>query len=75
MDTITTRTGGAGVGVGTAGEVGSDAAPQAIANNPERESAIRNGARIIRPLLVVVCLAMAAKLLFDPSNPVWVYFR
>ncbi len=26
--------------------------------------AIRNGARIIRPLLVVVCLAMAAKLLF-----------
>ena len=37
--------------------------------------AIRNGARIIRPLLVVVCLAMAAKLLFDPNNPVWVYFR
>lgn len=36
--------------------------------------AIRNGARIIRPLLVFVCLAMAAKLLFDKSNPLWVYF-
>ena len=30
--------------------------------------AIKNGAVIIRPLLVVVCLAMAAKLLLDPTN-------
>ena len=32
--------------------------------------AIRNGAAIIRPLLVIVCLAMAAKLMLDPANPV-----
>lgn len=31
--------------------------------------AIAHGARIIRPLLVAVCCAMAAKLLFDPANP------
>lgn len=31
--------------------------------------AIKNGANIIRPLLVVVCIAMAAKLLLDPANP------
>jgi uncharacterized protein len=31
--------------------------------------AIRNGARIIRPLLVVVCIAMAIRLLLDPANP------
>jgi len=31
--------------------------------------AIRNGARLIKPLLVVVCLALAAKLLADPANP------
>ncbi len=31
--------------------------------------AIRVGARLIRPLLVVVCCAMAAKLLSDPANP------
>ncbi len=33
--------------------------------------AIKNGAAIIRPLLVVVCIAMAAKLLWNPHNPVW----
>lgn len=32
--------------------------------------AIANGARIIRPLLVIVCLAMAIRLLLDPANPV-----
>ncbi|MBG1232478.1 TSUP family transporter [Aestuariivirga litoralis] len=32
--------------------------------------AIRNGTKLIRPLLVVVCIAMAAKLLADPNNPV-----
>lgn len=31
--------------------------------------AMRMGARLIRPLLVVVCCAMAAKLLADPANP------
>jgi uncharacterized membrane protein YfcA len=32
--------------------------------------AIREGARIVRPLLVLVCLAMAIRLLFDPANPI-----
>ena len=31
--------------------------------------AIRIGAKLIKPLLVVVCLALAAKLLADPDNP------
>jgi uncharacterized membrane protein YfcA len=31
--------------------------------------AMKHGARIIRPLLVVVCVAMAIKLLLDPANP------
>jgi uncharacterized protein len=33
--------------------------------------AIKNGAAIIRPLLVVVCIGMAIKLLLNPQNPVW----
>ncbi|WP_312815576.1 TSUP family transporter [Brevundimonas sp.] len=32
-------------------------------------AAIRFGPRLIRPLLVVICLAMVAKLLSDPANP------
>jgi uncharacterized protein len=32
--------------------------------------AMRNGAKIIRPLLVLTCMALAAKLLADPANPV-----
>lgn len=32
-------------------------------------AAMRFGPRLIRPLLVVICLAMVAKLLSDPSNP------
>ena len=36
--------------------------------------AIKNGAKIIRPLLVVVCLAMATKLLLDPANPLRALF-
>jgi hypothetical protein len=36
--------------------------------------AIRNGAKIIRPVLVVVCLAMAAKLLGNPQNPLRALF-
>ncbi|THF59772.1 TSUP family transporter [Ollibium composti] len=31
--------------------------------------AVRIGARLIKPLLVLVCLALAAKLLSDPTNP------
>lgn len=31
--------------------------------------AIRNGAKIIKPLLVITCLALAAKLLSDPAHP------
>ncbi|RWE85624.1 TSUP family transporter [Mesorhizobium sp.] len=31
--------------------------------------AIRNGAKLIKPLLVMVCLALAIKLLADPANP------
>lgn len=31
--------------------------------------AIRNGARLIKPLLVIVCFALAIKLLADPENP------
>ncbi len=36
--------------------------------------AIREGARIVRPLLVLVCLAMALRLLFDPANPIHHFF-
>ena len=31
--------------------------------------AIRIGARLIKPLLVIICLALAVKLLADPANP------
>ncbi|RUW66904.1 TSUP family transporter, partial [Mesorhizobium sp. M1E.F.Ca.ET.063.01.1.1] len=31
--------------------------------------AIRIGARLIKPLLVIVCVALAIKLLADPANP------
>lgn len=33
-------------------------------------AAMRFGPRLIRPLLVVICLGMVAKLLSDPSNPI-----
>ncbi len=36
--------------------------------------AMKHGAIIIRPLLVVVCCAMAIKLLLDPSNPLRAFF-
>ncbi len=36
--------------------------------------AIKNGAKIIRPLLVIVCCAMAFKLLRDPTNPIRALF-
>ncbi|QKV17398.1 TSUP family transporter [Oricola thermophila] len=38
--------------------------------------AMKGGARVIRPLLVIVCLALAAKLASDPAHPlrVWIGF-
>lgn len=33
-------------------------------------AAMRFGPKIIRPLLVIICLAMVAKLLSDPANPI-----
>jgi uncharacterized protein len=36
--------------------------------------AMKHGAKIIRPLLVVVCCAMAVKLLLDPTNPLRALF-
>ena len=36
--------------------------------------AIRNGAAIIRPLLVLVCIGMAIRLLLNPANPLWLWF-
>jgi uncharacterized membrane protein YfcA len=36
--------------------------------------AMKNGARIIKPLLVITCVALAAKLISDPVNPVRVWF-
>lgn len=35
--------------------------------------AMKNGARLIKPLLIVTCIALAAKLLTDPANPVRVW--
>lgn len=36
--------------------------------------AMKNGAKIIRPLLVLVCSAVAVKLLADPANPIRAFF-
>jgi uncharacterized membrane protein YfcA len=36
-------------------------------------AAIRFGPRLIRPLLVVICLAMVVKLLSDPANPLRIW--
>jgi uncharacterized membrane protein YfcA len=36
--------------------------------------AMKSGAKIIKPLLVVTCIALAVKLLSDPGNPVRVWF-
>lgn len=35
--------------------------------------AMRNGAKIIRPLLVITCIALAVRLLADPANPVRIW--
>ncbi|MBL0373152.1 TSUP family transporter [Rhizobium sp. KVB221] len=36
--------------------------------------AMKKGARLIRPLLVISCIVLAIKLLSDPANPVRVWF-
>ncbi len=36
--------------------------------------AMKNGAKIIKPLLVITCCALAAKLMADPANPVRMWF-
>lgn len=36
--------------------------------------AIKNGARLIKPLLVVTCIALAVKLLMDPTHPLRLMF-
>jgi uncharacterized membrane protein YfcA len=36
-------------------------------------AAMRFGPRLIRPLLVIICLAMVAKLLSDPANPLRIW--
>ncbi|TCL93990.1 hypothetical protein C8J38_102420 [Rhizobium sp. PP-WC-2G-219] len=36
--------------------------------------AMKRGAKIIKPLLVVTCIALAIRLLADPANPVRVWF-
>jgi len=38
--------------------------------------AMKSGAKLIKPLLIVTCVALAVKLLMDPSNPirVWMSF-
>jgi len=36
--------------------------------------AMKNGAKIIKPLLVITCMALAVKLASDPANPVRVWF-
>jgi Predicted permeases len=35
--------------------------------------AMKNGAKLIKPLLIVTCIALATKLLMDPTNPVRVW--
>lgn len=35
--------------------------------------AIRQGARIIRPLIVITCCALSARMLLDPSNPAHIF--
>lgn len=35
--------------------------------------AMKNGAKLIKPLLIVTCVALAVKLLMDPTNPIRVW--
>ncbi len=47
----------------------SMAVGQFIGGRLGSRAAIRFGPKLIRPLLVIICLAMVAKLLSDPANP------
>lgn len=38
-------------------------------------AAMRFGPRLTRPLLVVICLGMVAKLLSDPANPIRIWIE
>jgi uncharacterized membrane protein YfcA len=49
----------------------SMAAANVAGNQLGAHLAIRHGGRGVRPLLVVVSLAMTARLLADPANPLW----
>ncbi|MGL3605669.1 TSUP family transporter [Rhizobium sp. G187] len=35
--------------------------------------AMKKGAKIIKPLLIFTCVALAIRLLMDPTNPIWVF--
>lgn len=59
-----TLTGGVNVIIGVTMGIGQYMGAQVGAR-----LALRSGARLIRPLLVVVCCAMAVRLLLDPANP------
>ena len=37
--------------------------------------AMKTGARLIKPLLILVCVALAIRLLFDGTNPIWVWLQ
>jgi hypothetical protein len=34
-----------------------------------RRLTIRNGAKLIKPLLVITCIALAVRLMMDPAHP------
>lgn len=51
------------------------AAGQVIGGWLGSHAAIRFGPRIIRPLLVIICLSMVIKLLSDPSNPIRIWLE
>jgi uncharacterized protein len=49
------------------------AAGQILGAQTGSRLAMRNGAKIIRPLLVVTCVALAIKLISDPANPMRIW--
>ena len=50
------------------------AAANIIGNQIGARLAIRFGGRGVRPLLVLLSVALTAKLLADPNNPIWGWF-
>jgi uncharacterized membrane protein YfcA len=50
------------------------AAANVAGNQVGARLALRFGGRGVRPLLVVVSLALTIKLLADPANPIWHFF-